>query len=386
MTILGIFINNEIRTADNRRYLELMEGLAERGHTVRVIMNTHLDYKPSYFERIGMAIDYTRNKFPPASLLFFFKLRTMKKEILRRTGGTEWIHIHNDTNLSAALYLKRKTGAKLFYAVRCNDITRARILMKNGGYTIGKKISLAFYFMKKKNREGRIARHAERITFMNHDDRGHFLHRTGADETRTSVIPGNIGPPRFTDEWKGKNASRSVKNLVYAGAFSPSKEFYLLLELLLELKKRGHGTIKLYALGRTAGKNDMFAQIKKLGLEDQIIFTGYVNPFSHFAGSDLFVYPTLYDAWGDVVMEALYTGCPAIASAVGGLPDLLKYQELLFEPGNVHQMADMVERAITDAEYYRHIRDLCASRVPELTFDRVERFEQEMILKKELTT
>ena len=31
MTILGIFINNEIRTGANRRYLELMEGLAERG-------------------------------------------------------------------------------------------------------------------------------------------------------------------------------------------------------------------------------------------------------------------------------------------------------------------------------------------------------------------
>ena len=378
MTILGIFINNEIRTGANRRYLELMEGLAERGNTVRVLMNTHLDYKPVHFERIAIPVDYTRKKFPPASLLLFFKLRAMKREILKKVAGTEWIHIHSDMNLSAALYLKKRTRAKLFYAVRCNDITRARILMKQGGYSVPEKIASLVYIQKKKSREKKIARHAERITFMNHDDRNHFISRTHVAEQKTSVIPGNIGLPRFTEEWKEKNASNRVQKLVYAGALSASKGFYLLLDLLLELRKRGYPYIKLYALGRTAGKNDLFAHIKDLGLGDQIIFTGYVNPFSHFAESDLFVYPTLYDAWGDVVMEAMYTGCPAIASAVGGLPDLLKYPELLFEPGNVSHMADMVERAITDPEYYQQLRNLCASRVPELTFDWVERFEAEM--------
>ena len=341
-------------------------------------MNTHLDYKPVHFERIAIPVDYTRKKFPPASLLLFFKLRAMKREILKKVAGTEWIHIHSDMNLLAALYLKKRTKAKLFYAVRCNDITRARILMKQGGYSVPEKIASLVYIQKKKSREKKIARHAERITFMNHDDRNHFVSRTHVAEQKTSVIPGNIGLPRFTEEWKEKNASNRVQKLVYAGALSASKGFYLLLDLLLELRKRGYPYIKLYALGRTAGKNDLFAHIKDLGLGDQIIFTGYVNPFSHFAESDLFVYPTLYDAWGDVVMEAMYTGCPAIASAVGGLPDLLKYPELLFESGNVTQMADMVERAITDPEYYQQLRNLCASRVPELTFDWVERFETEM--------
>jgi len=140
----------------------------------------------------------------------------------------------------------------------------------------------------------------------------------------------------------------------------------------------GRTGISMYVLGRTNNKSEVFREIKKRNLDSMFIFTGYVNPFPYFADCDLMVYPTLYDAWPDAVLEAMYTGCPAIASAVGGLPDLLKYPELLFESGNVTQMADMVERAITDPDYYQQLRNLCASRVPELTFDWVERFEAEM--------
>jgi glycosyltransferase involved in cell wall biosynthesis len=378
MTILGIFINNEIRTGANRRYLELMEGLAERGNTVRVLMNTHLDYKPVHFERIAIPVDYTRKKFPPASLLLFFKLRGMKREILKKVAGTEWIHIHSDMNLSAALYLKKRTRAKLFYAVRCNDITRARILMKQGGYSVSEKIASLVYIQKKKSREKKIARHAERITIQNEQDRNLFLSRTGCSISKTVIIPGNIGSKRFAPEWKNKNNSQTVKKLVYVGPLSTSKGFRYVVELMETLKKMGRTGISMYVLGRTNNKSEVFREIKKRNLDSMFIFTGYVNPFSYFADCDLMVYPTLYDAWPDAVLEAMYTGCPAIASAVGGLPDLLKYPELLFESGNVTQMADMVERAITDPEYYQQLRNLCASRVPELTFDWVERFEAEM--------
>ncbi len=386
MIILGIFINNEIRTGANRRYLELLESLAERGNTVRVLMNTYLDYQPVHFEKIGVPVNYTRKKFPPASLVLFFMLRRMKREILKKTADTEWIHIHSDMNLSAALYLKKKTGAKLFYAIRCNDITRAGILAKHSGFSIKERCGSFFYIMKKAYREKKIARHAERITIQNEGDREIFLARTGCPLSKTVVIPGNIGSRRFSPEWRSKNRSDKVKNLVYVGPLATSKGFHSVIRLMEELRNRGFIGLKIYVLGRTNNKSEIFREIKNRNLENMFIFTGYVNPFSYFADSDLMVYPTLYDAWPDAVLEAIYTGCPVIASAVGGLPDLLKYPELLFEPDNIAQMTDMVERAITDVEYYRHLRSLCVSRVPELTFDWTEQFEGAMSGYRELST
>ena len=378
MTILGIFMNNEIRTGANRRYLELLEGLAQRGNTVRVIMNSYLAYQPEHFEKICIPIRYKRHQFPPLSLLVSRRIRRMRNDLLHTIDGIDWIHLHSDINLSAALYLKKLTGAKFCFAVRNDDITRAHILMKMGGRSFFEKIQTSFYIVKKKIRERRIARSAELVAFLNDDDRQFFLSRTHGEAAKTIVIPGNIGLPRFTEEWKNKNKSLSVKKLVYAGPLSISKGFYLVLDLLFELKKRGFTSIKLHALGRTAKKSKLFARVKKLGLEDQVIFTGYVYPFPYFVECDLFVYPTLYDSWGDVVMESIFAGCPAIATSIAGPRDLLKYPELLFETGNVSQMADMVERVITDSDYYQKIRDLCASRIPELTFDWVERFETEM--------
>ena len=78
-------------------------------------------------------------------------------------------------------------------------------------------------------------------------------------------------------------------------------------------------------------------------------------------------------------MESLYAGCPAIASNIGGLPELLQYEELLFPPASKTAIVDMIERMILNPDYYQRVRTLCSSRIEELTFDWIERIEEEMI-------
>jgi glycosyltransferase involved in cell wall biosynthesis len=118
--------------------------------------------------------------------------------------------------------------------------------------------------------------------------------------------------------------------------------------------------------------------IKKLRIGDLISFEGFTDPFPYLADCDLMVYPTRYDAFPDTVLEALFTGCPVIASAVGGLPDMLAYPELLFESGNVREIAARIERCLKDRAFYAHIRGLCHQRAPVYRFDWARRFEEVM--------
>lgn len=377
MNILGLFLNNQMRTGANRRYLELMESLAERGNRVHVLMNSYLPYEPRYFVRIDIPVRYKRKSFPPASFLF---TRAVKNWYAAgELPSFEWIHIHSDMHLAASVFLSERTGARLFYAVRCDDITRGRILLRSRMLPLRTAAFLTFYnrFINIP-RERRIARKADRIAFMNRADRDNCVARTALDPEKTIVVYGNIWPPRFTEEWKNKNSSSSVRKLIYAGVLSTSKGFAHVLKALALLKARGFDDLVLYALGRTENLDPVRELAANLGIGDHVVFTGYVDPFPYFADCDLLVYPSLYDAWPDVVMEAIHVGCPAIASRVGGLPELLEYDELLFDSGDVVGMADIVERAIVDADFYARMRKLCTARAEALTFDWAVAMEKAM--------
>jgi glycosyltransferase involved in cell wall biosynthesis len=237
-----------------------------------------------------------------------------------------------------------------------------------------------------RSREKQIARHADLITHQNQRDADCFIRRAGAFKpsfrgllkARTVIIPGNIGPPRCNTEWRNKNTSGEVKKIVYIGSLSASKGFWDLLKALGALKKKGYAFLSCRALGREENINQTLRLIQELDIEEMVSIEGFQDPFPYLAESDLMVYPTLYDAYPDTVLEALHTGCPVIAASVGGIPDMLHYPELLFESGSVNEIVEKIERCIGDNELYQRIRLLCAERAEAHRFDWAGRFEAAM--------
>jgi glycosyltransferase involved in cell wall biosynthesis len=394
MNILGVYLLKQMRTGGDRRYLELMEALAERGNNVLVIMNTCFDYTPKYIKKIELTIPYTYRGFPPASFLFKKNLRKNIKFIKEQLKGTiksvDFIHIHGDTHLKGSLLLKKYLSISLFYAFRCNDIDRALILRKSGSLPPKEYLFSLAYEPINRSREKQAARFADLITFQNHPDQKRFLERTKCNPLKTVIIPGNIGLPRCTSEWRNKNKSTGLEKIVYVGSLSATKGLWELLRALSVLIKKGYHFLQCHVLGRNENLEPTIEYINMLGIEKNVIIEGYKNPFSFLASCDLMVYPTLYDAYPDTVLESLHTGCPVIASAVGGLHDLLKYPELLFESENIGEIVSKIERCITDNSFYLYIRSLCAERAEAHRFDWAKRFENAMAgymagNKKEIT-
>ncbi|MDR3253671.1 MAG: glycosyltransferase family 4 protein [Endomicrobium sp.] len=379
MTILGIFLIKEIRTGGDRRYLELMEDLAGRGNNVFVIMNSYLDYKPVHLNTITFPIKYKRRSFPPGSYLF---KRGLKQNIpairkLHDKEQFEILHIHGDMHLKAALYIKKKLGIPLFYASRNNDIERDKIIRKSGLLSFKQYLFNILYSHINISREKQIARNAALITFQSTGDMGDFVKRTHCEEKKIVIIPGNIGPPRFSESWKNKNTSSSVKNIIFIGSPLPSKGFTILISALGLLKQKGYSNFNCHVLMRLEGstKEKFIKLIHDANLTENIVFEGFKDPFPYLAESDLLVYPALYDAFPDVLLEALHTGCPVIASNTGGIPDILSHKELLFNPYNIEEIVDIIIRCIDDTSFYQNIRHLCNERAAMFYFDWAERFE-----------
>ena len=382
MKILGIYLQKQIRTGGARRYFDLLEGLASRGNTVYMLVSEHLDYNSDSINFLKLPILYKNHKFPPASYLFLKcvkeNLEVIKNSVEDKKIPIDYIIIFGDTHLKTALFLKKELKISLFYGFRCNDIDRAHLIRAYGGLSLKEYLFSVLYELINRYREKQVAKHAESISFINNADKERFLIRTKPVFSNIVVIPNHIGPPRCTYETKNINKSEKVEKIVYVGSLSRNKGVWDLLKSLSVLIKKGHTFLKCYLLGRMEDTDETIRLIKKLNLEKNIFIEGYKDPFPYFQNCDLFVYPTLYDSFGNVIAEALHTGCPVMASNVGGVTELLLYPELLFSSGNINEISDKIERCITDNEFYRNIRNLCSKRTLIYEFDWIEKYENVM--------
>jgi glycosyltransferase involved in cell wall biosynthesis len=99
-------------------------------------------------------------------------------------------------------------------------------------------------------------------------------------------------------------------------------------------------------------------------------FVGFVEEVAEaVAGMDVMVHATIdQEAFGRVVVEAMACGVPVVASSIDGVPEILLHGEtgLLFQRGDIRQMAGTVERILDDESLRRrlcnHARRVVASR------------------------
>lgn len=82
--------------------------------------------------------------------------------------------------------------------------------------------------------------------------------------------------------------------------------------------------------------------------------------------ADAFALPSAWEARALVVQEAMAAGLPVVATAVGGLPELLGSTGLLVPPGDPRALADALERLLTDPALAAELAEAARRRFAEL--------------------
>ena len=157
--------------------------------------------------------------------------------------------------------------------------------------------------------------------------------------------------------------ARYAKNqpfLFFVSAIEPRKNIVALVDALRVLRARGYPHRLLIAGRKGWLYQATFDHVKQTGMEGQVDFLDYVPDAdlpALFAACDAFVFPSLYEGFGLPPLEAMACGAPVVCSNTASLPEVVGDSALLVNPRDVGEIANAVERVITD----RALRDeLCA--------------------------
>ena len=125
------------------------------------------------------------------------------------------------------------------------------------------------------------------------------------------------------------------------GRLSPQKGHSVLINALARIKDLN---FEFLIVGAGPLKNSLNKQITGLGLSDKIKLIGIVEDAPAFLNSlDAFVFPSLWEGQGIVLMEAALTELPIIASDVDGIKEVLNQEDsYLVRAGDEKDLADKI--------------------------------------------
>ncbi|MBD3405010.1 MAG: glycosyltransferase [Candidatus Lokiarchaeota archaeon] len=155
---------------------------------------------------------------------------------------------------------------------------------------------------------------------------------------------------RQKDEY---DAGQGLIRLVYIGRLESEKGIDILLEAVDMIKHRDDFILHVVGWGSlldnvlNASKNG--TPIEYLGKKPhkeipRVLFT-----------SDILILPSLTEGMPAVILEALATGTPVIASSVGQIPSVIRHQKegILIQPNDADQLRQAIESLLDNREMIR---------------------------------
>jgi glycosyltransferase involved in cell wall biosynthesis len=180
------------------------------------------------------------------------------------------------------------------------------------------------------------------------------------------VLP---NPVRLASWIARPRAEREQKEIVAAGRLVPQKGFDLLLASFAALAP-AHPDGRLVIYGEGSERQRLEAEARRLGLGERLVLPGVREDLAAaFAGADVFVLPSRYEGYPNVLLEALASGLAVVATdCPGATAEILqggKYG-LLVEPDNVAALTAALDRVMSDLALRQRFAAQAREAVPTL--------------------
>jgi glycosyltransferase involved in cell wall biosynthesis len=201
---------------------------------------------------------------------------------------------------------------------------------------------------------------ADIVICVSSDTANDVEQRFGVPASRIRVTPLGVDEIFFHPPRVPRMVSEPY--VLFVGSEQPRKNLERLERAMQQFRARGYPHLLVTAGADAWGKVDIGASfLKRMGnvSDDELV--------SLYANSSCLAIPSLHEGFGLPAMEAMAAGTAVVAANVAALPDVTGGAAVLVNPLNPADIADGLERAITERDdWVRRGR----SRVGQFTWER----------------
>ena len=330
---------------------DLSKRLIKDGHEVTVI--TYRDGNvPEYENDKGVEVyrvdNYMihPNNFIDWIMQLNFNMIAKATEVINKEGGFDVIHAHDWLVTYAAKSLKQSFNLPMVATIHATEAGRNSGIHDDTQRYINDTEWLLTY-------------EATEVIVNSNYMKGHVQGLFGLPFDKISVIPNGINLNNFTGidrdyDFRRRFAMDNEKIILYVGRLVYEKGVQHLISVMPKILENYHDS-KLVIAGKGGMIDELKSQVESMGLSNKVYFTGYLNQKEvqkMYKCADVAVFPSTYEPFGIVALEAMLAGIPTVVSDIGGLNEIVEHgvNGMKSYTGNPNSIADSVLSLLFDPQ------------------------------------
>ena len=346
---------------------DLSKRLIKDGHEVTVVTYRDNTNVPEYENDKGVNVyrvdNYMihPNNFIDWIMQLNFNLVSKATEIINKEGGFDVIHAHDWLVTYAAKTLKNAYNIPIVATIHATEAGRNSGIHDETQRYINDTEWLLTY---------EATEVIVNSNFMKND-----IHRLfGLPFEKINVIPNGINLSNFTGierdyDFRRQYAMDNEKIILYVGRLVYEKGIQHLIAAMPKILSNYHDA-KLIISGRGGMMDELKAEARNLGLGNKVYFTGYLDSKQvqkMYKCADVAVFPSTYEPFGIVALEAMLAGVPTVVSDVGGLNEIVNHgvDGMKSYAGNPNSIADSVTALLYDHQLAANVSKKAKQKVKE---------------------
>ncbi|WP_434529982.1 glycosyltransferase family 4 protein (plasmid) [Haloarcula sp. NS06] len=312
----------------------LSDELTNRGHSVTVITRGGLEREKTWNDGIRVV----RIPCPPVYPFHVDVHGALVNRYLDRAAD-QFDLVHSHTPLTPVI----RSHLPLVTTVHTSVVEDIKHVY---GWSPREAMSRVTYHVSSRRLVANQADNAERITTVSERVGGELAEHYDIDDA--TVVHNGVDAERFQP-----GAHTDDRYVLFVGRLDYPKGVPDLLEAAESIVE-SHD-IEFVITGKGPQRDQLEQQAKRIGIENNVTFTGYVpraRQIQLYQNATAFALPSHYEGLPTVLLEAMSCGAPVVATTVGGCPEVINDREngLLAPPEDPPALSNAIDMVLSDPE------------------------------------